>query len=687
MQFVHHRLAFFSMALVFKIKFQDTLRRWMYVAETADVPSFQQLEARIREMFDISLTVLLVITYVDKENDVVTFADDRDVVDACLVQRLNPLRLDVKIREEELAEPSSISPESAAPGKITSVPNQTSTIKSFLKPLFPAAAMKEFLSRYAQIGAAGMFTNVQEGSVSYDGSQAANPPSQSASYNPHKHAHGVPPLLAPSRFFHKGIRCDGCGMSPIEGSRFLSTKMPNYDLCSSCFQAMGNEIDFLRIDFPAFPPLHRAYTPPRPARGRRHHMGPQPFRPTFARGSYGWKPEYSQPYCPPSEASGKLDARFVKDVTICNDTEMAPCTKFTKIWRLKNTGTLPWPTKTRLVHIGGDVLSSEEAGILELPEGGLPCGEDVEASLDIIAPEEAGRYVSHWRLMSPSGQKFGHRVWAVIQVVPQAGQFPQFQGSIEEVVRTEGLQKGAITVEEQDAATSLGAGKGNESVQSKQAMVHVIEKREDELASDTQNGREKQIDGFAESDIKGAEKCSTDQAYATVALLVAAEKGQLDGSDLLNSEVDGFSVVEKPTQKSELYNISQHRTTESNTLDKQLEQHKEKFVVDAGSNMDLQLQFLESMGYVDRAFNKYLLEKNNEDLDLTVDDLVISSGWDAMLKDLHEMGFDDKSTNRQLLIKNEGSMKRVVKDLVEMEKQNVRWGSKDSKGKTIRRSS
>ena len=53
---------------------------------------------------------------------------------------------------------------------------------------------------------------------------------------------------------------------------------------------------------------------------------------------------------------------------------------------------------------------------LQIGEEGLACGEEIEAALELTAPERPGRYVSHWRLLAPNGPKFGHRVWALIQV-------------------------------------------------------------------------------------------------------------------------------------------------------------------------------------------------------------------------------------------------------------------------------
>lgn len=114
---------------------------------------------------------------------------------------------------------------------------------------------------------------------------------------------------------------------------------------------------------------------------------------------------------------GKLDARFVCDVTIFDGTELVCGTHFTKIWRLRNIGTCAWPPSTLLVYTGGDLLGTKQSALIELPEKGLPCEEEMNVAVDFVAPESPGRYVSHWRLRAPSGQKFGQRVWVLIKAV------------------------------------------------------------------------------------------------------------------------------------------------------------------------------------------------------------------------------------------------------------------------------
>lgn len=63
----------------------------------------------------------------------------------------------------------------------------------------------------------------------------------------------------------------------------------------------------------------------------------------------------------------KLDSRFILDVNILDGTIMGPSTPFTKIWRIRNNGSMVWPQGTQLVWIGGDKLS--EALSVELQVG------------------------------------------------------------------------------------------------------------------------------------------------------------------------------------------------------------------------------------------------------------------------------------------------------------------------------
>lgn len=207
---------------------------------------------------------------------------------------------------------------------------------------------------------------------------------------------------------HRGIVCDGCDMNPIVGVRYKSLVKHDYDLCEKCMRVQKqNPGDYRSITQPVY----------RPAMYRHG----QSFVQCQPGGQWGGRmcapvPMGRGPVCRPGPGL-KLEARFVADVTIPDNMELLPGTRFTKIWRMRNTGTLPWPQYTQIVHIGGDALGERSASLLEIPTNGVPPDAEVDVSVDMVAPEQMGRYMSHWRLCAPGGPKFGHRVWALVQVV------------------------------------------------------------------------------------------------------------------------------------------------------------------------------------------------------------------------------------------------------------------------------
>lgn len=56
------------------------------------------------------------------------------------------------------------------------------------------------------------------------------------------------------------------------------------------------------------------------------------------------------------------------------------------------------------------------ASVCQVPAAGLQVDQELDVTIDFISPELPGRYISYWRMASPSGQKFGQRVWVLIQV-------------------------------------------------------------------------------------------------------------------------------------------------------------------------------------------------------------------------------------------------------------------------------
>lgn len=116
--------------------------------------------------------------------------------------------------------------------------------------------------------------------------------------------------------------------------------------------------------------------------------------------------------------SGKVLAKFVKDVSIPDCTCMWPNTSFVKTWRFKNTGNRPWPKGSQLVFIGNsDKMSGPD--YVSIPESiTVKPGDNIDISVPLVAPPKPGRYLGYWRMRDRKSRMFfGQPVWVKIDVV------------------------------------------------------------------------------------------------------------------------------------------------------------------------------------------------------------------------------------------------------------------------------
>jgi len=93
-------------------------------------------------------------------------------------------------------------------------------------------------------------------------------------------------------------------------------------------------------------------------------------------------------------------AQFISDVTIPDGTVLNLGQTFTKTWRLKNIGICPWNSSYTIVFDVGDQMGGPLS--IPLPVSVAP-GQEVDLSVDLQAPGEAGKYRSYWRLRNPEG--------------------------------------------------------------------------------------------------------------------------------------------------------------------------------------------------------------------------------------------------------------------------------------------
>ncbi|CAE6527105.1 unnamed protein product [Rhizoctonia solani] len=129
-----------------------------------------------------------------------------------------------------------------------------------------------------------------------------------------------------------------------------------------------------------------------------------------------------------SSSSGSLlsytpppyEAAFIEDRTIVDGQVVSGGAEFSKIWRMRNTGTVSWPKGTTVSFTGGHYMTT---AIHWAVGGDLSPGQDIDVEVDMKAPEEPGHYHSTWRLKTPEGETFGSVVWCdiIVAEIERAG--------------------------------------------------------------------------------------------------------------------------------------------------------------------------------------------------------------------------------------------------------------------------
>jgi hypothetical protein len=107
---------------------------------------------------------------------------------------------------------------------------------------------------------------------------------------------------------------------------------------------------------------------------------------------------------------------FVSDLSVPDDTKFYPGTKFTKKWKVYNSGTCAWTKDYRLTYISGNKMGADTINL----DKTVSPGEYAEFSIDMTAPDTPEDYSNYWRLRNPTGLIFGDTLYVVIEVSKSA---------------------------------------------------------------------------------------------------------------------------------------------------------------------------------------------------------------------------------------------------------------------------
>lgn len=92
------------------------------------------------------------------------------------------------------------------------------------------------------------------------------------------------------------------------------------------------------------------------------------------------------------------------DVTIPDDTLLAPGEAFTKIWRLQNVGSCTWTLYYSAAFFYGDRMDAPP--IVPFSQA-VPPGSEIEIAVEMVAPLTPGTYQGNWKLSNAEGALFG----------------------------------------------------------------------------------------------------------------------------------------------------------------------------------------------------------------------------------------------------------------------------------------
>ncbi|KAL7790392.1 hypothetical protein V8C37DRAFT_384195 [Trichoderma ceciliae] len=151
-----------------------------------------------------------------------------------------------------------------------------------------------------------------------------------------------------------------------------------------------------------------------------------------------------------------LRAVFIRD-SVSDGTTMPPNHVFEQTWVLRNMGTVAWPAGCSVKFVGGDYMghvdSAHPAGISELVSASestvcyapLAPGNEFPFTVLLRTPARAGQIISYWRLTTPEGFKFGHRLWCDVSVrMPPAEVLPTT--TVVEPKKEEDAQTGSVMI-------------------------------------------------------------------------------------------------------------------------------------------------------------------------------------------------------------------------------------------------
>jgi len=123
-------------------------------------------------------------------------------------------------------------------------------------------------------------------------------------------------------------------------------------------------------------------------------------------------PAVTQPAATVQATASCYGLRFVSDVTIPDNTQMAPGQSFTKTWKVLNAGSCAWEAGFKFTFVGGEQMS----GVTFTLPSSVAANAQYDISVPMVAPAKTGSLRSNWRMQTAGGTYFGDEVYVLIVV-------------------------------------------------------------------------------------------------------------------------------------------------------------------------------------------------------------------------------------------------------------------------------
>ncbi len=109
--------------------------------------------------------------------------------------------------------------------------------------------------------------------------------------------------------------------------------------------------------------------------------------------------------------------QFIQDINLDDNNMkdpplMPPGVPFTKVWRIRNSGTCTWDSSYYLGFVSGAQMGGQQTHI----NGAVPPGGSYDIAVNFVSPIVSGVYQSFWAMHNGANQAFGDRIWVGIEV-------------------------------------------------------------------------------------------------------------------------------------------------------------------------------------------------------------------------------------------------------------------------------